>query len=147
MRVTLDSGPPPGTSCINPFMKRWHQLFSLVVVLPVAGPASGQQTQVIAWGRNQTGINAVPASLTNAVAISSFGYFSIALRADGTVAAWGNGWTDPGVSNVVAISAGWVHALGLQTNGNVIGWGQNIDGDLNIPPGLTNPLALAAGWY
>ncbi len=30
------------------------------------------------------------------------------------------------------------------TNGTVVAWGQNISGDISVPPGLTNVIAIAA---
>ncbi len=78
-------------------------------------------------------------------------YHSLALRGDGTVAAWGDNTygqtTIPaGLSNVVAIAAGDFHSLALRGDGTVVGWGRNDYGQTTIPAGLSNVVAIAAGW-
>ena len=75
---------------------------------------------------------------------------NLALRSDGTVAAWGTDYfgetTIPdGLSNVVAISAGQYFNLALRSDGTVAAWGYADNGQLNIPAGLSNVVALAAG--
>jgi alpha-tubulin suppressor-like RCC1 family protein len=40
---------------------------------------------------------------------------------------------------------GAYHALALKTNGTVVAWGYNFDGEANVPPGLSNVVAIAAG--
>jgi alpha-tubulin suppressor-like RCC1 family protein len=83
--------------------------------------------------------------LTDVVAVSAGSTFSMALRQDGTVWAWGfglqgqmgNGLTEnrltatqvPGLSGIAAIAAGGCHALALETGGGAQGalwaWGCN----------------------
>ena len=46
-------------------------------------------TQIFAWGGNSDGQTTVPVGLSNVVAVASGNYHNLALRADGTVAAWG----------------------------------------------------------
>jgi uncharacterized delta-60 repeat protein len=77
---------------------------------------------------------------------------SLALRSDGTVAAWGNngdGQTTitPGLSNVVALASGYYHNLALRSNGTVAAWGRNFDGQTTIPASLSNVVAISAGHY
>ena len=79
-------------------------------------------------------------------------YYSLALKADGTVVGWGDnsyGQTNipAGLTNVVAIAAGDYHSLALKADGTVVGWGDNSYGQTNIPAGLTNVVAIAAGGY
>ena len=82
---------------------------------------------------------------------------SLALRADGTVAAWGWGLTNTdsypnygqalvpaGLSNAVAVAAGDTHSLALRADGTVLAWGDNSYGQTNVPAGLSNVVALAA---
>ena len=69
-------------------------------------------SRVISWGS----LTNVPPNLTNAVAITAGQSHSLALRADGTVVAWGDNSfgqtnTPPGLINVVAIAAGGNHNL------------------------------------
>jgi hypothetical protein len=74
-------------------------------------------SMVVAWGDNSAGQTNCPTSLTNAIAISGGEWHSLALRADGTVCAWGTnnlaGQLDipPDLSNVIAIAAGGFHSL------------------------------------
>ena len=63
-----------------------------------------------------------------AVALAAGGYHSLALRADGTVVAWGNndaGQTEvpAGLDRVVGISAGLYHNVALRADGTVRTWG------------------------
>jgi alpha-tubulin suppressor-like RCC1 family protein len=79
-------------------------------------------------------------------ALAAGQYHSLALRSDGTVAAWGDntyGQTTPpaGLSNVVAIAARSFHNLALRGDGTVVAWGDQT----TIPAGLSNVVAIAAG--
>ncbi len=98
---------------------------------------------------------------------------SLALKADGTLRAWGNDGsgelglgrplmrataaTVPDVSPAAAIAAGERHTLVLRTDGSVWAWGQNNAGQLgdtttidrSLPgpvPGVASITALAAGY-
>ena len=121
--------------------------------------------RVTAWGTSTNsavifsddgvdyGQSVVPAGLTNVVAIAGGGWHSLALKADGTVAGWGDvqfGQADipPGMSNVVAIAAGAADSLVLKADGTLVDWGDNTYGQTNIPPGLSNVVAIASGgWH
>jgi uncharacterized delta-60 repeat protein len=48
---------------------------------------------------------------------------------------------------VVAIAAGGDFSLALRSDGTVVPWGCNDDGQLNLPPDLTNVRAISAGSY
>ncbi|MCM8768306.1 MAG: FG-GAP-like repeat-containing protein [Candidatus Omnitrophica bacterium] len=120
---------------------------------------------VWAWGRNHQGQlgngttqdSLVPvrvSSLTNIIAIAASGYppappFSLALKSDGTVWAWGGGrdgqlgngqsgenYFSPtpvkvfGLTNIIAITAGDFHALALKEDGTVWAWGSNSQGQV-----------------
>lgn len=106
-----------------------------------------QSGTVIAWGDNRIGQASVPPGLSNVVAISAGEWHSVALKADGTVVAWG---ADHGVpsdlTNVVVIAAAGFHNLALTADGTVRAWGQNDHGQCNVPPDLTNVVALTGGW-
>ena len=72
---------------------------------------------------------------------------SLALLADGTVAAWGNGTTVPaGVSNAVAVAAGGLHSMVLLRDGSLVTWGNNSVGQTVIPPEATNVVRIAASF-
>jgi alpha-tubulin suppressor-like RCC1 family protein len=92
------------------------------------------------------GANAVAAPKAIAAGLD----YSMALKFDGTVAAWGgtgNGETSipADLSNVVAIAAGWYHGLALKDDGTVVGWGRGYEGETTPPIDLSNVVAIAAG--
>ena len=90
-------------------------------------------------------------------AISAGWEHSLALRADGTVVAWGDNsygqCSAPAeATNIVAISAGYYHSLALRGDGTVLAWGANyaanssgFSGVTNVPANLRSVRAIAAG--
>jgi alpha-tubulin suppressor-like RCC1 family protein len=91
------------------------------------------------------------AALSGIVAISAGGTHSLALKANGTIVAWGDngaaqGKVPRGLSNVVAVSAGDYHSLALRSDGTVIAWGGGNFGTTNVPPDLRDVIAIAAGY-
>lgn len=93
----------------------------------------------------------LPALPGDAIRIAAGSHHSLALRADGTVVAWGgqNGWGEttvpPEATNVVAVAAGAVHSLVLRRDGTVVGWGQNFYNQANGNLAGANVVAVAAG--
>ena len=87
------------------------------------------------------------------VAVAAGGVHSLALRADGTVAAWGDNeygqTTVPAwLSNVVAVAAGVVHSLALRADGTVATWGNDGGGmTTTVPVDLSNVVAIAGGQF
>ena len=100
--------------------------------------------------------------LTDVVAISAGEEYSLALRANGTVVAWGydqygtigdgnhsaktslclcvtSPTPVPGVSGAVGISAGMKLGMALLADGRVTDWGANYDGELGIGSDNSNP--------
>jgi alpha-tubulin suppressor-like RCC1 family protein len=72
---------------------------------------------------------------------------SLALRADGTVLAWGNNDYDQteipaSLGPTVAVAAGYYHSIALKPNGRIVTWGW----DVPSPVSATNIVAVAAGW-
>ena len=70
-------------------------------------------------------------SVTNPVCIAAGGFHSLALNADGTVAAWGKNWdgqtnVPTAATNVVAVAAGGNHSLALKGDGSVLGLGPRL---------------------
>jgi uncharacterized delta-60 repeat protein len=90
----------------------------------------------------------VPADLTGVVGLSTASG-SVAVKADGTVVAWGGVSKPPtGLNQVVAVSSGQFHALGLKADGTVAVWGDgssNASAVLRIPAGLHDVVAIASG--
>jgi alpha-tubulin suppressor-like RCC1 family protein len=126
------------------------------------GLALKADSTVVGWGWNATGQATGSASsepdstngpvkigvrlLSNVTSVAAGRDFSMALKGDGTVVAWGEnrfGQTSvpTGLSNVIAIAAGYSHSLALKKDGTIASWGQG-----NPPPkGLSNVVAIAAG--
>jgi trimeric autotransporter adhesin len=83
-------------------------------------------------------------------AIAAGSFYSVALKADGTVVSWGDnsyGQTiiPTSATNAVAIAAGGGHSLALKAEGEIVSWGNNSSGQINIPASATNVVAIAAG--
>lgn len=108
---------------------------------------------VAVWGTGL--VTNLPSALSNAVAIAAGKAHALALKADGTVVAWGEvrrGDADSGqvtvpagLKDVVAIAAGENHNLALKRDGAVVGWGLDVSGQATVPAEATNVIAIAAG--
>jgi alpha-tubulin suppressor-like RCC1 family protein len=127
-----------------------------LVVSNAAGTGRGNEQRfttgqrVISWGDYSNPLSFPPPVLTNVVAISGANAFSLAVRNDGSVLAWGtNAFGEIGVppelSNVASAAGGVGHCVALRTDGTVTAWGQNTHGQTNVPPGLSNVVAVSAG--
>lgn len=163
-----------------------------VAVTPMVAAGSGfslalkTNGTVASWGDQGTGqlgnnvVNAVAqrnaqtvTNLSNARKVAAGEFHALALRADGTVVAWGSNadgklgigtiggvFATPqavtGLTNVTAIAAGLDHALALRGDGTVWAWGQNdvcqlgqndttSRGTATQVPSLANVTAIAAG--
>ena len=79
--------------------------------------------------------------MTNVVAVSGGDFHNLALKADGTVVAWGDGTygqtaVPPGLTNVVVIQAGGYHNLALKADRSLLAWGYDGNGQVSsLPPG------------
>jgi len=51
-----------------------------------------------------------------------------------------------GLSDVIAVESSGRHCIALKANGTVVTWGDNSSGECDIPGGLTNVIAIAAGY-
>lgn len=103
---------------------------------------------VAAWGGTTSNVTSVPVGLTNVVDVAAGGSFSLALKADGTVTAWGSGagaTALPSLSNVVAIAAGDNHALALKQDGSIVSWGTNNNSVVSNSPITGNYFSIGAG--
>lgn len=110
---------------------------------------------------------APPPGLSNVVAIAAGHNHNLALKRDGTVLGWGsNGagqatgvpttndrYTSSGpvrldgqiLSNIVAVAAANEFSLALKHDGTVVAWGRNWFHQTDVPGGLANVTAIAAG--
>ena len=93
---------------------------------------------------------------TRAIAIAaSFYDIGIAVKADGTVRAWGceqNSIYDlgkckipEGLSNVVDVAASNLCCMALKLDGTITVWGSNEYGQRDVPAGLTDVISIYAG--
>ena len=96
---------------------------------------------------------------TDFVAIAAGGTLGMALRANGTVVAWGAFGGDVGsiaspdgrafvpeeLVGVKAIATSGDHCLAVKQDGTVVAWGVDERSRLAVPPGLTGVKAVAAG--
>ncbi|MFN0131680.1 MAG: RCC1 domain-containing protein [Phycisphaerales bacterium] len=115
-----------------------------MAVLMLAGVegARGQQAgPMVGWGENGTGKE--PPGYFRAV--STGWRHSIAIRADGTLHAWGDAnWQCHIVPDrlmgvqVIAVAAGYEHNVVLLANGTIDGWGEQVL-PTGWPPGSTVP--------
>lgn len=114
--------------------------------------------KVTLWGYYGFNRTNVPAGLGEVISVAAGENHSMALRSDGTVAMWGEGFGyDPAtkapadLSNVVAIAGGIIHSMALLSDGSVRGWPHTRGGMIpiltNVPPGLTNAVSIACGRY
>jgi hypothetical protein len=114
--------------------------------------------RISTWGDFSQGRLPLVGGLTNLVGIGCGHDHGLALRNDGTVAAWmsylsyvvGQTNVPAGLSNVVAVTGGWCHSLALRQDGTVVAWGRYFDNGNNIeaafvPSGLSNVIAIAGG--
>ena len=90
--------------------------------------------------------------LTGVLGVAAGGHHNLALKKDGTVAAWGSNPYDQcdvpsGLTNVVGISAGNEHSIALKRDGTVVAWGSNRYNQCDVPSGLTNVVEVGAGEY
>ncbi len=111
--------------------------------VPTTNPPSASSTLKVTLG----GVG-----LSNVVSVAAASSWSLALKNDGTVVAWGDNTygqtnTPPGLSNIVSISALGGHGLALKSDGTIVSWGDNSYGQTNVPPGLSNVVAIAGGLY
>ncbi len=139
--------------------KKWigHVVWNLFATVGFVVACCCEQTAsatncVIAWGDNTYGQTNVPVTATNVQSIAAGYGFSVALKSNSTVIAWGeHGATNvpAGLSNVVAIAAGFGQTLALKKDGTLVSWGipstYSTYAATNIPAGLSNVTAIACG--
>ena len=110
------------------------------------------EANVAAWGADYVGQAAVPAGLSNVVAIAGAYDHSLALKNDGTAVGWGDNTfgqasVSASLTNLLAIAGGEYYSMVLKSGGTVAAWGANILGQTNLPAGLSNVVTIAGGQY
>ena len=131
----------------------------MLTVGVLAAPAAAQAatTITLAWGcfGSVAGPCAVPGGLTDPTALAAGGDHGLAVKADGTVVAWGCGFNygqcnvPGGLAAVTAVAGSLTHSLALKSDGTVVAWGcGSLDrGQCTVPVGLAGVTAVAAGTY
>jgi hypothetical protein len=123
-------------------------------------PNNSRPTGVVSqWVAPEANQSSVPSGLTDVVQIAAGGA-GYALKADGSVAAWGEIWSGSGsenipayvpddLSNVVQVDAGLNYALALKGDGTLVTWGHFWDGNGHqaafVPDGLSGVVQISAG--
>lgn len=147
-------------SCKTFPISRWDGLFFVLLVLGLAGLEPCVGSSVSAWGAGEIndpsdgadyGQSIIPANLTNAVQVAAGGAHSLAVKADGTIEAWGDntyGQLDfPAGTNYEAVAAGELFGLALVAGGTAVGAGDDYYGQTDVPANLTNAVAVDCGFY
>jgi alpha-tubulin suppressor-like RCC1 family protein len=87
--------------------------------------------------------------LSNVVAIAAGRQFSLALKADGTLATWGQNYIPKELTNVVGIAAAGHASAVIQPNGTLVEWvgdpSMHQYGELSPVVGISNVIAIAMG--
>jgi hypothetical protein len=126
---------------------------SVALVFTAGAAKATPTTRPLAWAMCG-GACAVPSDLVGVTAVAAGSDFSLALKGDGTVVAWGCGFdygecaVPVGLSGVTAIAAGHFHSMALKNDGTLVAWGCGggfDSGQCTIPNGLSGVNAIAAG--
>lgn len=122
----------------------------LVVLVLLAFTPLAFADMITGWGNDSFGqVSNIPDG-DDFVSISAGVGHGLALRADGSLAAWGDsryGKTiAPTGTDFQAISTGGHHNLALKKDGSLVAWGYNGSGETDCPGG-TNFSAIAGGWH
>ena len=111
------------------------------------------QGSISAWGYDVAGQVSEAPTGTGFTQVAARAYYSLALRADGSILAWGNsGWNPSDVvdqaptgTGFTKISAGEEHALALREDGSIFGWGVDSFAQVSGVPGGTGFTQIEAG--
>jgi len=114
---------------------------------------------VAAWGSNNVGETIVPSGLNNVISMAAAGSHTLTVRETpglpgaGEVIGWGlNGDGQSTVpeaakTGVVKVAAGTYYSMALKfLNGTIVDWGSNGLGATSKPDGLSNVVAIDAGY-
>ena len=121
-------------------------LFVFIIFLSASRFALGSGT-ILGWGYRVVGpVNG------KATKVAVGWNHSLALMADGSIAAWGSngyGWGQCNVpspnADFIGMAGGESHSLGLKADGSVVAWGYNLNGQCNVPSPNAGFVAVAAG--
>jgi formylglycine-generating enzyme required for sulfatase activity len=125
-------------------------ILSAVTALALDPSPAGQ---VFEWGSTINGRSGALTTLTDAVMLSANSQWSLALRVNGSLFAWGSngqGQTNVPSGTYTYINAGWYHGIAITNGGTVVEWGTPYGYDIGDwvalrPANLTNIVQVAAG--
>jgi len=127
--------------------------FLIILVLSLFGLALYAAGTIVVWGNSNNVFinNNIPAG-DDFVQVAGGRNYGIALRSNGTLAAWGKNTSNivsntPSGSNFIAISAGYEHAIALRSDGSIAAWGKNSNNVVSNTPTGNNFVKIAAGDY
>lgn len=106
---------------------------------------------VVAWGEIGVG-SETPLDLGRVKAVEAGIGTGLVLQSDGSVRGWGNSeiMPPPNLPRATAIAASMgMHtaALAALADGSVVSWGSGPYGEMDVPAGLNDPAAVAAGEF
>ncbi len=134
------------TRLITPIISTYFLAIALAALAFGSSPAQAAQTgSVIGWGAGKPAGN-------DFTAIAAGRYHNLALKADGSIVAWG--YNDYGECNIpspntdfIAVAAGDYHSLGLKEDGSIVAWGYNYSGQCDVPSPNSGFTAVAGGGH
>lgn len=161
---SLSAMRPPGTGIVTPIALTFADKVKQIAAGSDMQYALLEDGTVHGWGKNDRGqFGRGPGSSRtpenpmaseramgialpkDIVQIAAAGHYALAVRANGSVLAWGEhpastSLSDvaikavPGLADVVSVTAGGDHALALTKAGVVFAWGENKNGQLGVSP-------------
>jgi hypothetical protein len=102
---------------------------------------------IVSWGRDDYGqIGDTPTGI-NFTAVAASSSHSLALKADGSLVAWGSDYSSvaPVGTGFSAVVAGGAYGLALKADGSLVTWGSDNWGAVSGTPSGTGFVAVAAG--
>lgn len=126
---------------------------AIACVFSIAPMCAYGDGQVVAWGSDAAGVTVrTPTSILSFKDIVSGGRFSIALKVDGTIVAWGDNSYKlceqaRSYNSVTQMACGEKHASALRIDGTVVTWGSTLNNICVVPSTLNSVTQIACGWY
>lgn len=142
---------PPASAPWRGFRRRFGIISALLIALAGGTSALHAQYGPVIWGHQKFDIRDYEQPF---IAIAGGAEHTLAVKQDGTVAAWGNNYdrqcmVPAGLRDVTAVAAGEKHSLALKSDGSVVAWGYpqklQTDSIKPMPAGLSSITAIAAG--